>query len=79
MKYQIVRTIVFAILSLGLAAAASAKDDHPCSIARVAGAWGYSLQGTFCPPDWTGPVPVAFVGTFTVDPAAISRERRPAT
>lgn len=67
MRNHTLRTIAFAMLSLGLAATASAKDDHACSIASVAGHWGYSLQGTFFPPTATGPVPVAFVGTFTVD------------
>jgi len=67
MKHHIVRTIALAVLSLGLAATASAKDDHACSIARAGGAWGYSVQGTFLLP--AGAVPVAFVGTFTVDTA----------
>jgi hypothetical protein len=69
MRHHIVRTIAFAALSVGLAATASAneKDHYSCSIARVAGAWGYSLQGTIFPPTAPGPVPVAFVGTYTVD------------
>jgi len=69
MKHQIVRNIALALLALGLAATASAQGHHTCSIARVAGTWGYSLQGTFFPPTPTGPatVLVAFVGTFTVD------------
>ena len=67
MRHPIVRTIALAILSLGPAVTASAKDDHTCSVARVAGNWGYSLQGTFFPPTAPGPVPVAFVGTFTVN------------
>ena len=69
MRHHIVRTIAFITLSLGLAGTASAQGHHACSIARVSGTWGYSLQGTFFPPTPTGPatVLVAFVGTFTVD------------
>ena len=70
MKHHIVRTIALAVLSLGLAATASANDHHACSIARVAGTWGYSLQGTFFPPNPAGgtlTVLVAFVGTYTVE------------
>jgi len=70
MKHQIVRNIAFALLALGLAATASAQGHHTCSIARVAGTWGYSLQGTFFPPNPAGgtlTVLVAFVGTYTVD------------
>jgi hypothetical protein len=67
MKPNLVRTIFFATLLLGLAARASAQDDRTCSAARVAGAWGYSWTGTFILP--TGPVPAAAVGTLTSDAA----------
>jgi len=67
MRHDIVRTIAFAFLSLCLAAAASAQGHHACSLARVAGDWGYSLQGTFFPPTAPGGIPVAFVGRFTVE------------
>jgi hypothetical protein len=66
-KHDIVRTIAFATLSLGLTVAASAQEDHTCSLRAVAGAWGYSVQGTFLLP--TTAVPIAFVGRFTVDAA----------
>ena len=70
MRYNVVRTIAFAALSLGLAATASAQGHNTCSLARVAGTWGYSLQGTFFPPNPAGgtlTVLVAFVGTLSVD------------
>jgi hypothetical protein len=67
MKRRIVWTIAFAFLTLGLAASASAQGLHPCSIARVAGDWGYSLQGTFLVPPSGTAVPVSFVGTLNVD------------
>ena len=67
MRNHILRTIAFAILSLGLAAAASAQTGHTCSLRNVAGAWGYTDTGTLFRP--TGPVPFVFVGTFTTDAA----------
>lgn len=63
MKHRFVRTIAFATLSLGLAAAASAQDDHGCSNARLAGSWGYTKTGTLYLP--TGAAPFASIGTLT--------------
>jgi len=67
MKHNILRTVLLVALSLGLAATASAQGHHPCSVAHVAGDWGYSLQGTFFPPTAPSGLPVAFVGTLNVD------------
>jgi len=53
MKSRIAWTIAFAFLTLGLVASASAQGLHPCSIARVAGDWGYSLQELSCSPSGT--------------------------
>jgi hypothetical protein len=58
-------TILGATLLLGAAAASSAQDYHACSIAHVAGAWGYTKTGTLVLP--TGAVPFASVGRFSVD------------
>lgn len=66
MKHHIVRTIAFAILSLGLAAAASAKDHHTCSIANVAGDWGYTKTGTLFHPT-AGATPFATMGILTLE------------
>ena len=63
MKQLIVRTIALAALSLGLAAAASAQDEHGCSNARLAGSWGYTKTGTLYLP--TGAAPFASIGTLT--------------
>jgi len=63
-----VRTICcFASLLVSLAAAAPAQDheDSTCSIARVAGDWGYTETGTLILP--SGAVPFASVGKYTVD------------
>ncbi|HSP56652.1 MAG TPA: hypothetical protein VLS25_13810 [Dehalococcoidia bacterium] len=66
MRHPIVRTIALAILSLGLAAAAWARDEH-CSNARLAGHWGYTKTGTVFTP--TGAVPFASVGRLDFDAA----------
>lgn len=67
MKHVIFRAAVLFTLSFGLAATATAQGHHGCSVARVAGDWGYSLQGTFFPPTAPTGLLVAFVGTFNVD------------
>jgi len=65
---NIVRTICFfATLLLGLAAVASAQGFRTCTLAGVAGQWGHTFTGTLILP--TGPVPVAAVGTITIDAA----------
>jgi hypothetical protein len=64
MKHHLVRTIAFATLCLGLAAAASA-DDVRCSNGGLAGHWGYTKTGTVFAP--TGAVPFASVGRLDFD------------
>jgi hypothetical protein len=65
-KRNIVRTVFFlATLLLSLAAVASARDDRTCTLASVAGQWGYTITGTLYLP--TGPVPFASVGRSTGD------------
>lgn len=61
------RIFLCAALLLGLAALASAqdRDDHACSLARVAGEWGYSETGTVYLA--SGPVAYASVGSYTID------------
>jgi hypothetical protein len=71
MKRSLVRTILFATLLLGMAAAGSAQDHRPCSNAALAGAWGYTETGTVVAPSPTGPIPVlgAAVGRYDFDSA----------
>jgi hypothetical protein len=52
-------------LGMGLASAAFAEDNGRCSAANVAGKWGYTYTGTIILP--TAAVPVATVGSFTLD------------
>ena len=52
----------FAVL---LATLAPAADASTCTMASVAGNWGYTYTGTLILP--TRPVPVAAVGRYTVD------------
>jgi len=61
------RILLSATLLLGLAAVASAqdRDDHACSLPRVAGEWGYSETATVYLP--SGPVAYASVGSYTID------------
>jgi hypothetical protein len=70
MKRNIVRTIAFATLLVGLAAVASAQH-HRCSNPGLTGAWGYTETGTVVVPSPTGPVPVlaAAVGRYDFDAA----------
>jgi hypothetical protein len=52
----------FALLLTSLAPAAQAAT---CTMASVAGNWGYTYTGTLLPP--SGQVPAAAVGRYTVD------------
>lgn len=63
MKHFIVRTLAISALSLGLAAAVSAQEDHGCSNASLSGSWGYTKTGTLYLP--TGAAPFASIGTLT--------------
>ena len=69
MKRHVARTtlaIIFVVtLCMGLASAAYAADIGSCSTASVAGKWAYTYTGTIILP--TGAVPVATVGSFTLD------------
>jgi hypothetical protein len=69
MKRNIASTTLVIIsvvtLCMGLASAAYAEDNGRCSAANVAGKWGYTYTGTIILP--TAAVPVATVGTFTLD------------
>ena len=65
MKRNVVRTICFVTLLFGLARVAPAQIRGACSAFSPAGTWGFTHTGTIIFP--TGAVPVAIVGTFTVD------------
>jgi hypothetical protein len=69
MKRNIASTTLVIIsvvtLCMGLASAAYAEYNGGCSAASVAGKWGYTYTGTIILP--TGAVPVATVGSFTLD------------
>ncbi len=65
MKRNITRTICFVTLLFGLARVAPAQSRGACSSFSPAGTWGFTHTGTIIFP--TGAVPVALVGTFTVD------------
>ncbi len=68
MKRRIIQTVFFvATLATSGAALAQAHDDGACSSVGVAGTWGYTCTGTLILP--TGAVPVAAVGTYTLDTA----------
>lgn len=66
MKRDFVRTILVAMLVLGLAAVASAQGSRGCSNARVAGDWGYTKTGTLFHPV-NGPTPFATMGKLTLE------------
>jgi hypothetical protein len=65
MKHNITRTICFVPLLFGLARVAPAQIPGNCSFFSPAGTWGIAHTGTIIFP--TGAVPVAVVGTITVD------------
>jgi hypothetical protein len=65
MKRNITRTICFVTLLVGLARVAAAQTPGACSPFSPAGTWGITHTGTIIFP--TGAVPVAIVGTITVD------------
>lgn len=65
MKRNITLTISFVTLLFGLARVAPAQIPGACSSFSPAGTWGFTHTGTIIFP--TGAVPVAIVGTFTVD------------
>jgi len=65
MKHNIVRAAFFAMLLLSLAAVAQAQRHGICTPAMVAGSWAYTETGTLYVP--TGPVPIAIVGSYTID------------
>ena len=71
MKRNIVWTMVLlAVLLLSMPGVAGEKKhnhDCTCSIADVAGTWGYSETGTLMLPAPYGPTPYASVGSYTVD------------
>jgi hypothetical protein len=67
MKRNIVRTVFFATIFLGVAALALAQGYGPCSNASVAGEYGTILTGTQILP--TGAVPFAAVNRTTYDMA----------
>src|SRR6202165_3038198 len=52
-------------LCMGLACAPDAEHNGRCSAANVAGKWAYTYTGTIILP--TAAVPVATVGSFTLD------------
>lgn len=56
--------ISLATVTIGLTSAAKAE---PCSNAKAAGKWGFTLTGTLILP--TGPVPGAAIGRLSVDSA----------
>jgi hypothetical protein len=64
-KHTIMRTVFFFSALLALAAVASAQDNGACTLAGLAGRWGYTITGTLILP--TGPVPFAAVGRQTTD------------
>jgi hypothetical protein len=66
MKYKNGLTLLAGLLlsAVALSAAPSAHAQQ-CSLASVAGKWGYTYTGTLILP--TGTVPVAAVGRFTLD------------
>lgn len=65
MKRNILRTIFFATLLLSLAPVAPAQYVGACSNVSAAGMWGMTETGTLVLP--TGAVPVAAIGSSTVD------------
>ncbi len=65
MSHRVVRTLCLAVLCLAVAAAAWAQHQPACSQKRLAGAWGYTMTGTFILP--SGAVPAAAVGSFVVN------------
>ena len=65
MKRNITWTICFVTFLFGLARVAPAQVRGACSAFSPAGTWGFTHTGTIVFP--TGAVPVAIVGTFTVD------------
>ena len=65
MKRNIVRAAFFAMLLHSLAAVAQAQGHVICTPAMVAGSWAYTETGTLYVP--TGPVPIAIVGSYTID------------
>ena len=72
MSHGAVRTLSLAVLCLAVLCLAAApagaqQPPLPCSADRLAGAWAYTMTGTFILP--TGPVPAAAVGTFVSTPA----------
>ena len=66
MNSRIVRTVLVSLFALGFGGsmAAPAHAAGPCSIARAAGNWAYTTNGTL-----VGIGPRISVGTFTLDAA----------
>jgi len=58
---------VFATVSAGRPSAALASGSSSCSLASVAGSWGFDYNGVGILP--TGPVPIGAVGRFHTDSA----------
>jgi hypothetical protein len=70
MIHNILRTVFFATLLLGMATVASAQQalhGGSCTNFTVAGSWGTTMTGTLFPP--TGAVPFAAVNRVTYDGA----------
>jgi hypothetical protein len=65
MKRNIVRTVFFAALLLGVAAVASAQSGGICSNESIAGMWGTIMTGTLILP--SGAVPFAAVNKAIYD------------
>src|SRR5260370_35662777 len=68
MKYKNALNLFAGILLAAVAlSAAPSVHAQQCSLAGVAGKWGYTYTGTIILPSPTGAVPVAAVGRFTLD------------
>jgi hypothetical protein len=58
-------TVLTFTLAIAMAVIASPAHAQHCSAARLAGNWGFTLNGVVVLP--TGPVPIAAVGTAKLD------------
>jgi len=67
MKPKITRIICFVALLFGLGRVVPAQTRGPCSVASLAGEWGYTETGFVVMP--TGTVPAAAVGKYSFDAA----------
>ena len=67
MTGMIQRAVVGLIFSSALASIATSTSATPCSLAKSAGSYGFTLTGTVILP--TGPIPIAAVGRANLDAA----------